>query len=187
MQTCFVDLYWIPVGAGTRFQRRSLLLYEAVMATVGRRPRSVFYHAALKVGLEDGSRTIEVMPVPSHQTELAAFTGAVGIHGAGRFRLFRYQLLVHREPLPDEEWAVESPVRLSEDCAVARRILDLTPSLPNHTWGRRAPGTHEMWTSDSAASWLLVRAGIEVTTIQIPTGGSAPGWNAGATEANRSH
>ena len=182
---CFVDLYWIPVGAGTHFQRWSLLFYESVLAAVGRRSRRTLYHAALKVGLEDGCRTIEVMPVPANQADVASLTGPVGIRGADRFRMFRYQLLVHRGPLPDEEWAVASPLRVSDDCAVARRVLELTPLVPNHTWGRKALGTQEMWTSDSAASWLLVRAGIDIVEIPIPTGGRAPGWAAGVIEATQ--
>lgn len=183
--SCFVDLYWIPVGAGTHFQRWSLFLYEAVAAAIAHRSRGRLYHSALKVGLEDCCRTIEVMPVPANQPDLPSLTGPVGIRGADRFRLFRYQLLVHCGPLPDEEWAVDSPVRLSNDCAIAHRLIELTPLVPKYTWGRRAPGGQEMWTSDSVASWLLVRSGIDISGVEVPARGRAPGWTAGAADAER--
>ena len=66
-----------------------------------------------------------------------------------------------------------------------RRIVELAPTTPAHTWGRRVPGTGEMWTSDSVISWLLVRAGIDMSQIRIPDGGRAPGWLAGIKAANR--
>ena len=85
-------------------------------------------------------------------------TGPVGIRGADRWRLFRYQLY----------------------SATVERLLESAPRLPSHTWGRRAAGTTEMWTSDSATSWLLARSGIDLSQITLPEDGRAPGWKAGA-------
>ncbi|OAI43691.1 hypothetical protein AYO38_10505, partial [bacterium SCGC AG-212-C10] len=189
MDESFVDLYWLPVGAGTHFQRWSLLAYEAVVSVVARRERAVLYHAALKVCVEGVESTLELMPVPAGQRrEVALMTGPVGCRGADRLRLFRYQLLcVQGKPLPDEEYAVASPLRLTTDCAVARRVLELGPTVPAYTWGRRARGTSEMWTSDSVMSWLLANAGIAAGEIALPPGGRAPGWNAGLSVAGGRH
>jgi hypothetical protein len=106
---------------------------------------------------------------------------------AGRLRLFRYQLAcLDIDSLPDEEWAVDSPQVLSDDEAMAERILRLAAKTPAHTWGRRVRGTSEMWTSDSVVSWLLVQAGADVSRIRIPDSGRAPGWCAGIELAKAS-
>ena len=186
MVESYVDLYWLPVGAGTRFQRWSLVLYESVASRLGHRAPGRFYHAALKVSVDGGESTLELMPVPRGQREAAQMSGPVGVSMAGRLRLFRYQLLRSEgKPLPDEQWAVDSPVRLTTDPTVARRLLALAPSVPGYTWGRRAPGTSEMWTSDSAMSWLLVKSGIPAAEIALPRDGTAPGWRAGIQIARR--
>ncbi|MCZ7577731.1 MAG: hypothetical protein M5U18_12055 [Dehalococcoidia bacterium] len=182
MSDCGVDLYWLPVGAGTsRFQQASLRLWEAVEAARARRARMRLLHSALKLSTGAGAvYTLELTPAfIGGETEPLA-TGPVGFRGAGRFCLFRYQLrCLPGERLPDEEWAVGLPTRLSDDCEVVRRVLDLGPSVPRHVWGRRVAGTREMWTSDSVISWLLVRAGIDLANIAPPAGGRAPGWYAG--------
>ncbi|MGK2966702.1 MAG: hypothetical protein ACSLFM_14020 [Tepidiformaceae bacterium] len=50
-------------------------------------------------------------------------TGPVGISGADRLRMFRYQVrLLERGAIPDEEFAVVAPVVLSDAAAVARRV-----------------------------------------------------------------
>ena len=106
-------------------------------------------------------------------------TGPVGFRGADRLRLFRYQMrCIQADRLPDEEWAV-SQTRLSEDPEVAERIVKAAAEVPALTWGRRAKGTSEMWTSDSAISWLLRRVGLDAHAVKIPEGGRAPGWRAG--------
>ncbi len=100
--------------------------------------------------------------------------------------MFRYQLLcAEKERLPDEEWAIESPVPLSEDPALAVRILETARRVPALVWGRRARGTNEMWTSDSAIAWLLCSAGIDAGALVLPAGTQAPGWRAGIEVAKR--
>jgi hypothetical protein len=42
-----------------------------------------------------------------------------------------------------------------------------------------------MWNSNSAIAWLITRAGLDAEAIQPPTGGRAPGWNAGLVVARR--
>ncbi len=42
-----------------------------------------------------------------------------------------------------------------------------------------------MWNSNSVIAWLVARAGLDAEAIQPPTGGRAPGWNAGFVVARR--
>ena len=183
-ETEYLDLYWLPVGAGTRFQRASLVLYEALAAALARRPRTALYHAALKFGADGRAYTLELMPVPARQDVPPLITGPVGIRGADRVRLFRYQLRSSESTtLPDEQWAVDSPVRLASEATAVRGLVAMASALPAYIWGRRAVGTSEMWTSNSAISWLLTRIGVSTAEIALPGGGRAPGWLAGIESA----
>lgn len=187
MSPCFADLYWMPVGAGTsRFQQASLRLWESIEAVRARRDRQRLFHSALKLSLaEGGAFTLELTPAFLGGPLPPLATGPVGVRGADRFRLFRYQLRrVPGDTLPDEQWAFGEPLRLAEDCDAVSRILALAPSVPRSVWGRRVGGTSEMWTSDSVISWLLVRAGIDLAAVAIPPGGRAPGWAAGIEVAS---
>ena len=179
--TAFLDLYWLPVGAGTsRFQQASLRCWEAIEAARARRPRQRLLHGALKLGRDDSvPHTLELMPAFVRDDVPPLVTGPVGIRGADRLRLFRYQLLlVPAERLPDEDFAVCPPIRLSDDPGVIDRLFGLAATVPPYTWGRRVPGTTEMWTSDSVVSWLLMRAAIDASAL-LPAEGRAPGWLAG--------
>ena len=71
------------------------------------------------------------------------------------------------------------------DVATAQRLVDLAPTLPAAVWGRDELDTGEMWNSNSVTAWLLVRSGIGVTGFDLPAGGRAPGWHAGAIAAAR--
>ncbi len=176
----------MPVGAGTsRFQRGSLRLWEAFEAARARRPRAALFHSALKLVSEDGqTSTLELTPAFAGGQESPLLTGPVGFRGAERWRLFRYQLrCLPVARLPDEEFVVESPTTLSTDCALIPRILALAPTIPAYTWGRRVAGSDEMWTSDSVISFLLVRAGVDLSAVAPPKGGRAPGWRAGVALA----
>lgn len=187
MSTCSVDLYWIPVAAGTsRFQQASLRLWEAIEAFRARRSRCVLYHSALKLRKSDGTAlTLELTPAFIGGDTPPLMTGPVGFRGADRLRLFRYQLrCLEADTLPDEEYAV-SNTRLSTDCATLEHVLALAPGAPRHVWGRRVRGTREMWTSDSIISRLLVRAGLDLSGVAPPADGRAPGWRAGLELARR--
>lgn len=188
MENPGVLLYWIPVGAGTpRAQRASLWLWEAFEAARARRPRAQLLHSALKLRA-DGSPacTVELTPEFIGGPAPPVATGPVGVQWAGRSRLFRYQLrCLEVDTLPDEDWAIGEPILLAGDGGTARRILELAPAIPRYTWGRRVPGTGEMWTSDSVISWLLTRAGIDSGPAAPPPGGRAPGWYAGIAVAQR--
>lgn len=175
-----LDLYWLPVGAGTHFQRASLAVYESFAAALARRPRSILCHAALKGNVGERPFTIELTPVPAVQDVRPAMAGAVGSSLAARLRIFRYQLVCREsDALPDEQWRIGHPQRLSSDATAIQHLLALARTVPAHTWGRRVRGTSEMWTSNSAVSWLLLKAAIPLEGVAIPDGATAPGWQAG--------
>ena len=113
-------------------------------------------------------------------------SGAVGTRAAGRFRLFRYEVRRWRDGvIPDVAEAVESPRRLSDDPDCARRLLGLVPQVPTPVWGRDELHTGDMWNSNSLISWLIARSGLDVESIDPPSGGRAPGWRAGIVVAQR--
>lgn len=184
-ETDFLDLCWLPVGAGTRVQAASLWLYESVAARIGRRPKATLYHAALKFGVDARRYTLELMPIPREQHEEPLMTGPVGTRLAARLRIFQYQLRLRESAeLPDEQW-IASVHRLASDPSAIEGVLGHARLVPPYTWGRRVPGTKEMWTSDSALSWLLTRAGVALGEAGPPPGGRAPGWDAGIAIARR--
>jgi hypothetical protein len=183
-----VDLYWIPLGAGAHVVRLSGKAYEAMTAFIDRRPRCALYHTALEVGASDGRFVIESAPIRHTEGRERGVVaeGPVGTRWAGRFSLFRYEIRRWREgSIPDASEAVASPVRVANDLARARRVLDLVPSVPTPVWGRDELHTGDMWNSNSLISWLLVRAGVDTQSLQPPRGGRAPGWDAGLVVARR--
>jgi len=111
--------------------------------------------------------------------------GPIGAKGlAARFPMFRCELRRWRNGvIPDIKGAVESPLRLSDDVAQARRLLELAPETPFLVWGRDELRVRDMWNSNSQISWLLARTGIDVDSIKPPAGGRAPGWHAGLVAA----
>jgi len=184
-----VDLYWIPLGAGGRSVRFNGKVYEAVAAWRAGRPRCDIFHTALTVRVRDARFTIEMTPIPSGKPRERGVVaeGAVGTRWAGRFRMFRYEVRRWREGVvPDIGFAVASPVRLTEDEALAREILELLPTVPTAVWGRDELGAGEMWSCNSIISWVLTRAGADVEAIRLPPRGRAPGWDAGIAVARRS-
>ena len=183
-----VNLYWLPLGAGGHSVRFNGIVYEAVAALVGHRPVRDLYHSALEVRVPEGRFVIEQAPVPdSHGVKRGVVAeGSVGSRSAGRLRIFRYEL--RRWPdgvIPDIDDAVESPQLLTTDPRLARRVLDLAPSVPTPVWGRDQLAAGEMWNSNSFISWLLERSGLETESIRPPHGGRAPGWQAGLVIARR--
>ena len=49
-----LELYWIPLGVGTRVARASGLCYEAAVAWAQRRPREALYHDRARAREADG-------------------------------------------------------------------------------------------------------------------------------------
>ncbi|MFL5975677.1 MAG: hypothetical protein ACJ76G_11130 [Solirubrobacterales bacterium] len=131
---------------------------------------------------------IEQTPVPdlSATDRGVVAGGAVGSRSAGRLRIFRYEIRVWRGgQIPDVAEAVDSPQRLSDDEACARRVLKVVPKVPTPVWGRDELNTGEMWNSNSVIAWVIARSGIDTESIQPPAGGRAPGWRAGLVLARR--
>jgi hypothetical protein len=184
-----VDLYWLPLGAGGHFVRLNGRVYEAVAARLQGRPACDLYHSALQVELPGAKYVIEQAPIHdwSGKDRGVVAEGAVGTSWAGRFRIFRYEIRLWRGGnIPDVAEAVDSPQRLTTDEHRARRVLAVVAQVPTPVWGRAERGTGEMWNSNSVIAWVLERSGIDTASVQPPTGGRAPGWQAGLAVARRS-
>lgn len=183
-----VDLYWLPLGAGGLSVRLNGKVFEAVVSLLeGRRPLDI-YHSALEVHVPEGRYTIESAPVPDANPQKRGVVagGPVGSRWAGHFRIFRYEVRCWRDGVvPDLGEAVDSPQRLTEDEESARRLLHLVPQVPTPVWGRHELRAGDMWNSNSIISWLLVRSGLDEESVSMPSGGRAPGWDAGLVVARR--
>ncbi len=184
-----IDILWIPLGAGAHAARISGRVYEAVAATVGGRSRCDLYHSALQVYAPEGVYVIEQTPVPPipRQTPRGVVArGSVGVRGAGRVRLFRYEIRRWLGGvIPDAEHAVGRPQQVTEDPVAVQRVLEVVPTVPTPVWGRDELRAGEMWNSNSVVSWALSRGGVDLTGVGPPKGGRAPGWQAGLVVAAR--
>jgi hypothetical protein len=183
-----VDLYWLPLGAGTVVVRWSGRVYEAIVARWHRRGIADLYHSALVIGLGDERHVIEMAPVwgNGRRDRGVVGEGPVGARWLGRSRLFRYEVRRWRDGvIPDIAYAVASPLRLSGDARRARSALDLVPACPTVTWGRDELDAGEMWNSNSLIAWLLARSGHDLEQVHPPGRGRAPGWDAGLAVAAR--
>jgi hypothetical protein len=186
--TTGVDLYWLPLGAGGHFVRLNGRVFEAVAARLARRPARDLYHSALAVRTADGAFVIEQAPVPDAHGERRGVVaqGPVGARWAGRFRIFRYEIRCWPDgSIPDVGEAVASPLRLTGDEALARRVLEQIALVPTPVWGRDELAAGEMWNSNSIIAWALASSGIDAESIRPPAGGRAPGWHAGLVVARR--
>lgn len=155
-------------------------------ADTPRRRRFDLYHAALEVYVPGVRYTIESAPVPNANGRERGVVagGPVGSRWAGRFRIFRYEIRCWPDGIiPDLSEAVDSPMRLTEDVATARRLLQVAPKVPTPVWGRDELKAGEMWNSNSLISWLLVTSGIDYESVALPKGGRAPGWDSGVVVA----
>jgi hypothetical protein len=185
-----VDLYWIPLGAGGQSVRFNGIVYEAISSMIARRPRRDIFHTALIVTVPSGRFTIEMTPVPDRDGvgRGVVAEGPVGLRVAGGSRLFRYEVRCWRDGIiPDLGFAVASPIRLTDDTAVAERLIELLPSVPTLTWGRDELGVGDMWSCNSIISWALTVAGIDPDAVAFPPNARAPGWDAGVRAAHDQH
>lgn len=162
-------------------------VFEALVARrEGRTPRDL-YHAALEVRLDGTLFVIESAPIPDGRGPAArgvVLEGPVGARWAGVLRLFRYEVRCWPGgEIPDRSWAVGGLRSVSDDAAVARRVLDLVPRVPPLVWGRDELGAGDMWNSNSIVAWLLAHAGIDAAAVTPPAGGRASGWRAGLVAA----
>lgn len=185
-----IDLFWIPLGAGgTGFVRLNGRIYETVQALLEKRPRQDLYHSALQVQVPEGRFTIEnAWPSPDSHTAGRGVVaeGPVFSSWMATMRPFRYEVRCWRDGIiADIDAAVISPLVVSDDQEVAHRLLDLVPAVPRLVWGRDQLGTGDMWNSNSVIAWLLAASGLSLDGIQPPTGGRAPGWQAGLAVEHR--
>jgi hypothetical protein len=182
-----VYLYWIPLGAGAHVVRVSGKVFEALSAVVQRRQTCDLYHSALEVVGPGGTCVIEMTPIPGGEAGDRGVVAEwpVGMGVLGRVRLFRYEIRRWSGGvIPDASSAVEV-AKVAADGAKAQRVLALAPSVPPLVWGRDELGAGDMWNSNSVTSWLLASAGVDLSGVQPPAGGRAPGWHAGLVAAGR--
>jgi hypothetical protein len=182
-----LQLFWIPLGAGQVVVRASGRSFEALSATVQRRPACALYHSALAVRVPEGRFVIEMAPIPDVHGDRRGVVaeGPVGTRWAGRLRVFRYEIRRWLAGvIPDEAVAI-AVLDIDIDVDGARRLLDLVPAVPTPVWGRDELRAGEMWNSNSVTSWLLRGAGVDTGPLGPPEGGRAPGWNAGLVVAER--
>jgi hypothetical protein len=186
----WVDLYWLPLGAGDRFPivRWNGRLFEGLVAHHQHRAATDLYHSALVVQLRSDRFAIEMAPVWGNKEadRGAVSEGPVGFRWLVHSRFFRYEVRRWRNGvIPDIAAAVASPQRLSANAAQAQELLELVPAFPNLAWGRDELRTGEMWNSNSLTSWLLARSGHPTDLIELPARGRAPGWSAGLVAAGK--
>jgi hypothetical protein len=183
-----VDLFWLPLGAGTPVVRACGRGYERLHAwRDGRRPAAL-YHVALQLAGPPGRFTVELTPVPRgpRSDRGVVAQGPVGSRLLGRFRPFRYEVRCWRDGrIPDAAEAVGGPHRLTDDPAAVQHMLRRVGSVPTLVWGRDELRAGEMWNSNSVISWLLTSSGIPAAELAPPGGGRAPGWAAGVVAARR--
>ncbi len=183
-----LELYWIPLGAGTPVVQVSGRIYEFIYATAHRRRRHSLYHAALIATIDGEATIIESAPVPDDNGREARGVvgmGAVGSKWLGPIRIFRYEVRRWTNGvIPDLTYAVDSPVRLADDAVSIRNALQWVEQVPTPVWGRDELGTGDMWNSNSVISWTLSRAGLATPGLGPPPGGRAPGWDAGLRVAD---
>src|SRR5579872_5735557 len=183
-----LDLYWIPLGAGRHVVRLSGALYESLLALRQRRRRRPLFHSALIATTAAGPVVVELAEIRDGDGPCRGVVaeGPVGVRWLRRFRLFRYEVRLWPAGVIDDLcYAVGGPVRLTDDLAVTRTVLDLVPTVPTLVWGRDEESTGDMWNSNSLTSWLLTLTGLLPAAGVPPDSGRAPGWDAGVAIASR--
>jgi len=180
--SAWLDLFWIPLGAGGHFVRWNGRAYEWLAARRERRARLDLYHCGLMVRSDDVTYAVEMGPVwnVSGDDRGVVCEGPVGVRWLGRFRALRYEVRCWPGGyIPDLEHAVDSPVRTTTDRDQIAAVLTVLHDLPALTWGRDELGTGEMWNSNSVVAYALARAGHDMDLVHPPDRGRAPGWIAG--------
>jgi hypothetical protein len=184
----YVDLYWLPLGAGGHCVRLNGRLYERVVALRQHRSPATLFHSALLVRLDEITYAIEMGPVWNVDVDERGVVcrGPVGTRALGRFDAFRYEVRCWPGGcIPDIEEAVSSPVRVSQGRMPACAVLDAVRRAPVLVWGRDELGCGDMWNSNSLIAWALACTGHDVSVLRPPGDGRAPGWAAGLALAER--
>lgn len=186
MDTSHLLLWWLPVGAGGHVVVHTSRWWEALDAAAHRRPRQPLFHAALELFADGNRDIIEMAPAwgASSRGHGVVATGPVGMRALGRTRFFRYEVRCWRDGiLPDRAWAVGDPVRVDLAPERARAVPAFVASVPTFVWGDDPLRVGDMWNSNSLASWVLTRSGIDASALRPPGDGRAPGWASGIAAA----
>ena len=188
MTDAYVDLFWIPLGAGGHCVRGTGRAYELLVATRQHRSPLDLVHSALKIRWQGTTYAVEMGPVwnVAAVERGVVVEGPVGARSLGRWRAFRYEVRCWPGgDIPDLEEALGLPQRVSVEPLQVEAVLNTIPQVPPLTWGRDELRTGDMWNSNSLVSWALARTGHDMRTIGPPIGTRAPGWVAGLTLAER--
>jgi len=186
--TAWIDLYWLPLGAGGRCVRVNGKAYERLIAFRERRQPCDLYHSALQLRLSGMTYAIEMGPVWNVDTLDRGIVcqGPVGARWLGKLRAFQYEVRCWRGgSIPDIAEAVDSPQRITADPERVLTLLETLHRVPALTWGRDELRAGDMWNSNSVVSWALARTGHDMATVRLPPNGRAPGWKAGLALAER--
>jgi len=186
--TAWIDLYWLPLGAGGYAVRFNGRVYERLAALREHRRPLDLYHSALLLHLDGTSYAIEMGPVwnVAAPDRGVVAEGPVGSRWLGRWRAFTYEVRCWPGGrIPDIDEAVGGPVRVSGDATQVTRALHALRQPPRLTWGRDELHTGDMWNSNSLVSWALAVTDHDMTALRPPAGGRAPGWRAGLVLAER--
>ncbi len=186
--SAYVNLVWLPLGAGGRSVRLNGRLFEALAARHERRTARDLYHSALVVSHGPDRYVVEMAPALTALPDRRGVVveGPVGMPSWGRSIVFRYEIRRWRGGvIPDMRYAVGGlqPMNTSEH--QVRALLGLVPAVPALTWGRDERQVGEMWNSNSVTSWLLTASGHDIDTVAPPGHGRAPGWRAGVAVAGQ--
>jgi hypothetical protein len=184
----WIDLYWLPLGAGGHFVRLNGRIYEALAAHREHRVSAPLFHSAMHIHSRGETYAVEMGPVWNvpDPDRGAVCQGPVGARRLGRFKAFQYEVRCWPGGrIPDLTEAVDSPIRVSDEPAQVAAVLEILPTVPPLTWGRDELGAGDMWNSNSLVSWSLTCAGHDLAGVAPPRHGRAPGWRAGLVLAQR--
>jgi hypothetical protein len=187
MTVTWIDLYWIPLGAGGHVVRWNGRVYERVVAAHQHRRPADLVHSALKIFAQGTTYAVEMGPVwnVAAADRGVVCEGPVGARSLGRLRAFRYEVRCWPDGvIPDLNEALGAPYRVSTDPAQVAAVLNTIPQVPPLTWGRDELRTGDMWNSNSLVSWALSRTGHDMHEVAPPRGTRAPGWQAGLVLAD---
>ena len=182
---CYVKLYWVPVG-GTSVTDLLDFIANLLIDNPGGK---TIYHSALRVQFEEGGECKQYVIELTETAESPPERRRVGEtveHNI--FGPFDYTIRLFRNGQIEDEAHATQPIELTTDCGIASNIAKLVEAedVPDLGYGDKVgtrSGATDRWTSNSVVSWLLQRTGLNPGGIFPPSGGIAPGWDAGSTYA----
>jgi hypothetical protein len=182
-----VTIAWIPLGAGASVVRTSGRMFESLAALVARRQQQDLFHSALLIDVPEGRYIVEMAPVVDRNGAARGVVaeGPVGLRWAGSIRLFRYEIRRWKDGVIGDLSSAVALTHIPMDLTSAYQLLEVVTKIPTPVWGRDELDAGEMWNSNSVISWALGSLSVDLTNVQLPTHGRAPGWTAGQVIAAR--